>query len=405
VNNLKTAAAAVLVLVLAAFPAAGQTQGTPASEAQVVTASGDGSITAGDVAHAKDDAIEDALRKAVEQTLGTMIQAETLVENSQLIDDRILSKTQGYVQKYQILKEGKVGTELYQVTVQAWIKTADLKSDLDAIATLLQRKNMPRLMVLIEERNIGETADVAHFIEADLNTAETALTDAFMTKGFRFVDVAVVSRNLDRARASAILEGNAAQAAALGRKVGAEVVVSGKALAKATEIEAFGSKIRSQQATVTAKAIRANTGDVIAVATAQGKHAHIDDMTGGTIAIQKACAVLAEDLMNKILAKWQTEVSSGGTITLNVRNVQDYGQLSNFTASLKTALRGVNSVIQRDFDNGQATLEIDMRGSAGDLAQRLTNQGVQGFRLKVVGVTEGSVTISLSEPPAKPAQP
>jgi len=388
-------------MFLGAAAGTGQETAAPSQPVEV-TATGVGSIVGGDLAHAKDDAVEDALRKAIEENLGTMIQSESLVENAQLIEDQILSKAQGYIQKYNVVKEGKNGPDLYEVTVKATIKTADLKSDLDAIATLLRRKNMPRVMVLIQEQNIGETPDMAHLIAADLNTAETAIMDAFMTKGFRFVDEATVRKNLDNARASAIVEGNAAQAAALGKKVGAEVVLAGKALAKATEVEAFGTKIRSQQATVTMKAIRANTGDVIAVSTAQGKYAHIDDVAGGTIAIQKACETVSQDLMNKIIGKWQTEVASGATITLNVKNVKDFTQLARFKGSLKIAVRGINSVVQRDFSDGFATLEVDMKGKSEDLAQRLSTAAFEGFKVRVTGMTEGSVTVELTEAQAQP---
>ncbi len=392
-----TALAAVFIAAGLCIHAGAQVA-APAGPAEV-TATGNGSIVGGDAAHAKDDAVEDALRKAVEQTLGTMIQAESLVENAQLIEDRILSKTEGYVQKYSIIHEGRTADDMYEVTVKAVVKTADLKSDLDAIATLLRRKNMPRLVVLIQEQNIGETPGAGHLISADLNTAETAIMDAFMAKGFRFVDDATVQKNLTDAKASAILAGNTAQAAALGKKTGAEFVLSGKALAKTVQVEVYGTTIRSQQATVTVRAIRANTGEVVAVSTAQGKYSHIDDVAGGTLAIQKACAALSQDLVGKIVSKWSGEVTSGNTVTLNVKNV-DFMRLSNFKGTLPYVVRGVQSVVQRDFDDGFATLEITFKDKADDLAQRLSAAAFEGYRAKVTGMTEGSVTVELLDKPS-----
>ncbi len=168
------------LLILGLFPVLAQ-------QAQEVTATGMGSIINGDVAHARDDAIDDALRKGLEQVMGMMISAETLVENYQLIEDNIYSKTQGYVQTYQVVSEGRQSELLYEVTVRALVKMSDLKNDLDAIATLMRRKNTPRMMVLIEEANIGETPGM-HLVTTDLNTAETAMMEFFMDKGFRFVD-------------------------------------------------------------------------------------------------------------------------------------------------------------------------------------------------------------------------
>jgi hypothetical protein len=44
---------------------------------------------------ARDQAIKDALRKAVEQAVGTFISSETVVENYEVLSDRIYSKPRG----------------------------------------------------------------------------------------------------------------------------------------------------------------------------------------------------------------------------------------------------------------------------------------------------------------------
>jgi len=362
--------------------------------AQEVTASGMGSIINGDVAHARDDAIEDALRKGLEQVMGMMVSAETLVENFQLIEDNIFSKTQGYVQHYDVVQEGKRDESLYEVTVHAVVKMSDLKSDLEAIQTLIRRKNTPRMMVLIDETNIGETPGM-HLVTTDLNTAENALMDQFMSKGFRFVDQQTVKANMDKAVAAAILRGDVAKAAALGKSNGAEVVVTGKAVAKATETEAFGTKIRSQQATVTARAIRTDTGDIIATGSAQGAFPHIDDMTGGAKAIQKACAQLSEDLMQKILDRWQSDVNAGATMTLKVQGISGYSQLKKFEASLKYYVRGLTTVTRREYSGQYATFEVEMKGNADDLAERLDGQNIDGIQVSVTAMSQNSVTVQL----------
>ena len=272
---------------------------------------------------------------------------------------------------------------------------ADLKSDLDAIATLIRRKNTPRMMVMINEKSIGETANAFHYIEADMNTTETALMEALMAKGFQFVDHATVKQNLDREMAVAVLEGDIKQAAAIGRKMGVEVILTGKALAKATVVEAFGAKTRSQQATVNVKAIRTDTGDIIATSSGQGAFPHIDDMVGSTKAIQRACKKLSENLIDQVLERWQSDVSSGAKITLKISGIADYEQLNTFKNALKYYVRGLNSVMQRDYSDGFATLDVNMTGSSDDLAQRLNGKNIEGIPVKVTGMTQNSVTVKL----------
>ena len=294
-----------------------------------------------------------------------------------------------------MIKEGKRSAQLYEVTVKAVVKMTDLQSDLDAIATLIRRKNTPRIMMMIDERNIGEGAGQFHYFEADMNTAETAIMQTMMNKGFKFVDPATVKQNLRREQAAAILEGDVAQAAALGRSLGAEVVVTGKALAKATVVEAYGTRQRSQQATVTLRAIRTDTGDIIATATGQGAYPHIDDVVGGTKAIEKACEKLSDDLITRILDRWQADVSSGSSLTLKVSNVTDFSQLSTLKAALPIYVRNLSNVVQREFHGGIATLELTMTGNADDLAQRLSGKVIENMKIRVTGMTQNSVTIEL----------
>ena len=64
---------------------------------QVMESEGLGAIMNNDVAHARDQALDDAQRNAVEQAVGVMIWSETVVENFMLTQDVILSNTSGYV--------------------------------------------------------------------------------------------------------------------------------------------------------------------------------------------------------------------------------------------------------------------------------------------------------------------
>ena len=365
-------------------------------EAQEVVVSGMGSIINGDVAHARDDAISDALRRSVETALGTLVESETLVKNYQLIEDRIYSKSKGYVQGYEIVHEEQRNEMLYEVTLKATVKMADLKSDLDGIATLIRRKNTPRMMVMIDERNIGDVEGSMNYIDADLNIAETALMDLFMQKGFKFVDQSIIKQNLDNAKAAAILEGDVAQAASLARTVGADVILAGKAMAKATVVEVYGTTQRSQQASLTARAIRSDTGDIIATGSAEGAYPHIDDVVGGKKAIEKACGKLSDQLLEKILTRWQEDVTTGTTLTLKVQGISGYSQLSKLKVSLPHYVRGLESVTQRDWSGGFATLEVTMKGNSDDLAQSLSDKVIEGIAVTVVGMSQNSVTIKLA---------
>ena len=147
---------------------------------------------------------------------------------------------------------------------------------------------------------------------------------------------------------------------------------------------------------MTTRAIRTDTGDIIATASGQGAFPHIDDVVGGTRAIQKACEKVSDELIQKILDRWQSDVSSGTTITLKVRGVKDFSQLNKFKSSLKYLVRGVTTVVQRDWYEGFATLEVSMTGTSQDLAERLSDKSLDDAKIKVIGMSQNSVTVELS---------
>ncbi len=98
---------------------------------------------------ARDKAIEDALRRAVEQALGTLISSETIVENYHLIQDRILSRAEGYVAGYRIVSEG-IEDSLYRVRILAHVRKGRLQDDAEAIRSLIMRMGRP--LIYVESR-------------------------------------------------------------------------------------------------------------------------------------------------------------------------------------------------------------------------------------------------------------
>ena len=118
------------------------------------SAEGVGVIIDDNTAIARDQAIQDALRLVVEQAAGTMVASETLVQNYEVMRDQIYAKSQGYIQRYEVTDESTEGN-LYKVTIQAAVAEGNLKNDIMALGLLMARKNMPRVMIMVAEQNVG----------------------------------------------------------------------------------------------------------------------------------------------------------------------------------------------------------------------------------------------------------
>ena len=151
-----------------------------AQEVKMITAQGQAFMQARDPAIARDEAIADGLRNAVKQAVGTMVDSETIVNNFQLISDKIYENTKGYVRNYKIDREWKDEDNVINVMVIAEVAIGNLQKDVDAIRHLLEQKNMPRIMVIINENNVGQIGQ--WLASANMSTSETEITNRFLSK-------------------------------------------------------------------------------------------------------------------------------------------------------------------------------------------------------------------------------
>lgn len=80
-----------------------------------------------------DKARQNAIRNAVEQVIGTYVSSDTIVQNSALIKDEILSYSGGYVQKSRIVSSEKSDDGLILVKLEALVVSTKLKRKIEAL--------------------------------------------------------------------------------------------------------------------------------------------------------------------------------------------------------------------------------------------------------------------------------
>ena len=72
------------------------------------------------------EALKDAYRDAVEQAVGLYVDAEQMVKNDELVKDQILTQSNAYIEKYDIVSENDIGNGLIGVKILAVVKKAPL---------------------------------------------------------------------------------------------------------------------------------------------------------------------------------------------------------------------------------------------------------------------------------------
>ncbi|HEV8539902.1 MAG TPA: flagellar assembly protein T N-terminal domain-containing protein, partial [Nitrospiraceae bacterium] len=376
------------------------------AQSQTVTVDGVAGIQGGDKAIARDNAIQDALRKAVEQAVGTMVASETMVENFVAVRDNILSKSQGYVQNYKVIKEG-ADKDLYNVTIAAAVSMGSLKNDLAALGLLQARVGKPRILFMIAEQNIGQEILLywwgwwgkggAAFAgqSVDMAVSETVLKEEFLAKGFNVIDISAVTGKFEISNAYRIADLTDTGAREIGRKMGAEVIVKGKALAKEGPRMA-GSSVGSYLADITVTAVRVDNGQVLASARDSAPARHVSQHVGGNQAIENAAKKVSDKLIEQITAKWMGETSGGQLVQVTIRGVSGMKDLVKIKDFLQSQVRGVQSVIQRSFDGGVAVLEVDAKATAQQIGDELAQKDVPGLDLDVVGATANTLDVKVA---------
>jgi hypothetical protein len=389
IRGLKHVGIAFLLVAISALSAWAQ-------ESRMVTAEGVAGIQGNAKDIARDAAIEDAQKRAVEQAVGILIDSQTQVENYQLISDKILSQTKGYIKHYSIAGETE-DSGLLRVRINAEVALGKLTDDLSGIGILLGQMHKPRTMIMIAEQNIGHEWYAwwwGHQGQTmDMGVVENTFIDVFTQKGFEFIDHDAAEKNIKVTSAYKIQDLTAAQAQTLGNQADAEVVIVGKAVAKL--YGDIGGGMKSAQADLSVRAIRTDTGQILASATTHGAAVHITPETAGTEALKKAATTAAEQMADKILAVYSKEV--GGTRSVNiVVSGLNKTQFVKFKDVLRNQVRGIQDLHERSFANNTAKISVDTKGSAQSLSDELLLKDFGTFGVEVVSSTANSLELKVT---------
>ena len=87
-----------------------------------------------------DAALKNALKNAVSQAVGSIIDSETMVKNDEVIEDKILSHSGGFVEKYDVIGEPKAKDGLVTVRIEAEVKRMNLKREMEANNIIVVKK-------------------------------------------------------------------------------------------------------------------------------------------------------------------------------------------------------------------------------------------------------------------------
>lgn len=244
-------------------------------------------------------------------------------------------------------------------------------------------------MVLMEEKVVWilDTADISE----KPGQAEATLIEEFVDRGYDVVDSKTVRKGITQAQGLRTLEGDEQAAAALGLQHGAEYSIVGNAIAKLGAVGVQGTNLKTVHATVNARLIRNEDGRIIASASAGADVARLDEIQGGTMAIEQAARALAAKLDEKF--RGAAAASDADAVTVNISGLKSFRHLDSITGRLEEGMPGVESVELETFSEGTARLAVIYRGRAGQLAGHFARERFSDFRLEPTHVTSSRIDL------------
>lgn len=359
-----------------------------------VVVMGTGKIQKNDTAAAKDIAIKESLMSAVSLIIAGIMPVEMISSNFFKINEVIYGQTGQFIQGYRVLSETKY-YDNYRVMVEANIAVGRLKAHLSNIGIDPGKKDLPKILFLMSERNIGD--EKAQYwwrpgIPPQKTVAEKAMAEIFQQLGFNVIKPETIPSGINSPDLDTPEPLNEA-AVALAKHFQADILIIGSAYAEPAA-NSMGGDILSYTGTVSARAIWTLTGEETGVTYKNDVGVGADPKIGGREALTRAGNGAGEDIGSQLLAALKTKKKQAGLMTIEAKGAH----LLNHFIKLRKAVAEISDVqnIQIvEMKADEAMLTLNYPGDTGQLAKALLQKPFDGFGINISTIGEDRLIIDL----------
>lgn len=392
-NMARTHIAVGVVLCLVLVLCCGMTGAQEADLQKPLVASGVSPLLQQDTAEARDLALQEALRSAVEQGLGWLLPARRLVRFYPLLLERILTQPMNYVQDYQIVHEGQ-RDQLYQVTVQTRLYTGTLTRDLRQLGLFLEESERPRVALLVAERFDPQAPWRWWWKTPPEGEQHLPFSSALVEQLSKWGLIPLTPQRLlsqvppSQTYQMPLLDHG--QAVALGRALGAELVVSGQATLKPANPQ------RPAMASASLRALKTGTGELLARASATIEAQPSEEDRTQTPEFTALAERLVPQLAEPMLAPYTRGIQAPRDAVVQVSGVRSYSDLLRIKEFLQEA-PGVKTITQIQLQPGQGVFSVVLAGNLDDLSRLLDGHDFGRFVTSAESTGSNSIHLRVFE--------
>jgi len=370
----------VVVVIAAGMLLAAAPEVRAAVEVKEVTVTGAGM--------SRDEAIRDAMRKAVERAAGTVIYSHSESKDFALVKDTILARATGFIQSHKIISAKEMGDGTWEAKITAVVSVKGVADMWGTVTNMLKQMGRPKIMVFVSEKILERGT-----LKVESSTVQTRIENILLKSGFQLVNKEQIKAIDQKDMAAAVASDNAAKLQAVAQRFGAQLFISGVATATAGEHKRVsGIPLYVYQSEANIKCYRSDTGQLLSSIPGQS--------TRGVNRVWRSAANMALDLQAKhiapkvqmdILQFWQDALSGRGEVVLEVENVS-FKQYMAIKKALKT-LDKVKDVTTK-YSNKVARCSIESDVNAETLAEAI----VEAMEtLEITDVSQNVIKATMAE--------
>jgi hypothetical protein len=345
--------------------------GLAAAQEPAFESLGQAPVVAGDRVRARERALDEAMRQAVEQAAGTVLSPDELVARASDLKLRVYPKARQYVTTYRILDEGEATPGTFQVHLSAQVATGKLARDLQTPSPMTGLPRLRERLRAVVCAQAGEPATVA--------AAEKAIKDV------------LAARNVEPIAPPSCGDAEAALAA---KQSGAQGAVTAMVDAR-PDGPIRGTALSGAHARTRVHLLEPD-GRVSAEAELERDAYGPDGARAAGDAAREAIAEAMARLQPSLAKLWAPVGPSTGVV-VRLTGVQHFADYQLVVRALQS-LPGVAAVEPRRFARGQVDLLVKTASPAQQLAAGLNRVPPQGVRIRVSAGADGVLGIDVTAP-------
>lgn len=357
---------------------------------------GAATVHGGNVSAARQEAISNGLVAAVGRMIEDLLQVNSLADNFAQLNELFLEQPDTFIRDYKVLTEAARGKS-YRVVVQVSVSGEKISKQLSDAGILRSQTTLPRVLLLVVEQNVTQASPRFWWKPQDASfvaISETVMAERLKDAGFEIADHRGASEKpLVNWGNFAKLDLTNQEAATLGAALKADVVVLAASVAS-TSTNIMGSAMKSFNGAITGRAVRTDSAEELLRFTRSAVAVNEDDIVGGKKALADVGDLAGQALAEQLVALWQKQAGRPSVVEISIEGTGQLASYVKFRKALNT-IPGVEGIRVKEIKPNEATLLVEYKGKAKDLAAALMLQNFESFGINISEVTATSLRIEL----------